>query len=50
LFGDGFVPPCDAGIGKRMERKLPASDEVIGHMVAIHLPCVASNEVAGRPV
>jgi hypothetical protein len=45
-----WVRRCDAGDGKRMERKLPASDEVIGHIVAMHLPRVASNEVAGRPV
>jgi hypothetical protein len=28
-----------------MEYRLPASDEVIGHIVAMHLPRVASNEV-----
>jgi hypothetical protein len=43
LFGDGFVN------GKRKEWRLPASDEVIGHIVAMHLPRVASNAVAGRP-
>jgi hypothetical protein len=42
LFGD-------AGNGKRMEQRLPTSDEVIGHIVAMHLPRVASDEVAGRP-
>jgi hypothetical protein len=30
-------------------RKLPASNEVIGQIVAMHLPRVASNEVAARP-
>jgi hypothetical protein len=33
--------------------KLPAADEVIdeviGHIIAMHLPRDASNEVAGRP-
>jgi hypothetical protein len=29
-----------------MEQRLPASDEVIGHIVAMHLPCVASNKMA----
>jgi hypothetical protein len=29
-----------------MEQRLPASDEVIGHIVAMHLLRVASNEVA----
>jgi hypothetical protein len=32
-----------------MEQMLPASDEVIGHIVAMHLPRVASNEVAEPP-
>jgi hypothetical protein len=34
-----WVRPCDAGIGKRMNGSclLPASDEVIGHIVAMHL-------------
>jgi hypothetical protein len=30
-----------------MEERLPASDEVIGHIVAMHLPRVASNELGG---
>jgi hypothetical protein len=47
LFGDVFVLVTLANI-KRMEQRLPASDEVIGHIVAMHLPRVASNEVAGR--
>jgi hypothetical protein len=36
---------------KRVEQRLPAIawDEVIGHIVAMHLPRVAGNEVAGRP-
>jgi hypothetical protein len=42
-----WVRPSDAGSGKRMEQRLPASDQVIGHIVAMHLPRVASNEVAG---
>jgi hypothetical protein len=47
LFGDGFVPVMLAlEVGRRMERqerKLPASDKVIGHIVAMHLPRLASN-------
>jgi hypothetical protein len=53
-----WVRPCDAGtiVGKNgtYPHKLPASDEAIGHIVAMHLLRVvalplASNKVAGQP-
>jgi hypothetical protein len=44
-----WVRPCAMLALEKNGTRLPASDEVIGHIVAMHLPCVASNEVAGRP-
>jgi hypothetical protein len=45
LFGDGFVLVTLAMEKEWNRGCLPASDEVIGHIVAMHLPRVASNEV-----
>jgi hypothetical protein len=45
-MGHGFVLVTLAIVnGKRREQRPPASDEVIGHIVAMHLSRVASNEV-----
>jgi hypothetical protein len=40
-----WVRNCDAGSGKRAEQRLPASDEVIGYIVPMHLPRGCQHEV-----
>jgi hypothetical protein len=45
-----LVVPVTLAIGKEWNRDcLHQTNEVIGHIVVMHLPRVASNEVAGRP-